>query len=58
MQLSSPKILFIRIYKNFLPVSGFGVLLGKFWGFSEPLLNNSWFQHVYNPSFCSFLVLT
>jgi len=30
MQLSSPKILFIRIYKNFLPVSGFGVLLGKF----------------------------
>lgn len=29
MQLSMPKVLFIRIYKNFLLVSGFGVLLNK-----------------------------
>jgi hypothetical protein len=30
MQLSVPKVLFIRIYKNFLPVSWFYVLLTNF----------------------------
>jgi hypothetical protein len=32
MQLSIPKVLFIRIYKNFLPVSWFCVLLTNFEG--------------------------